>query len=73
MPVKWVIEGYFGRNEDALQRIPLSQFPFKVGRDAGMGLTMFLRGKVHPELPSLGGEGRLDRLFDRVAELEGRK
>jgi len=38
-----------------------------------MGLTLLRRGKVRPELPRLGGEGRLDRLFDRVAELEGRK
>ena len=35
-----------------------------------MGLTLFLRGKVRPEWPRLGGEGRLDRLFARVAELE---
>ncbi len=39
----------------------------------GMALTMFMRGKLKPELPKLGGEGRLDRLFNRVAELEGRK
>ena len=40
---------------------------------SGMALTMFMRGKLKPELPKLGGEGRLDRLFNRVAELEGRK
>jgi len=34
---------------------------------------MLMRGKIRPELPKLGGEGRLDRLFNRVAELEGRK
>ncbi len=39
----------------------------------GMALTMFLRGKLKPELPKLSGAGRLDRLFNRVAELEGRK
>jgi len=39
----------------------------------GMAMTMFMRGKLKPELPKLGGTGRLDRLFDRVAELEGRK
>ena len=39
----------------------------------GMALTMFVRGKLKPELPKLGGAGRLDRLFNRVAELEGRK
>jgi heterodisulfide reductase subunit C len=39
----------------------------------GMALAMFMRGKLKPELPKLGGEGRLDRLFSRVAELEGQK
>ena len=38
-----------------------------------LGLTLLTRGKVHPELPRLGGEGRLDRLFARVAELEGKE
>jgi len=40
---------------------------------SGMALTMFMRGKLKPELPKLGGEGRLDRLFNRVAELEGKR
>ena len=40
---------------------------------AGMGLTLLSRGKAHLEFPKLGGEGRLDKLFERVAELEGRK
>jgi len=40
---------------------------------AGLGLALLRRGKVHLELPRLGGEGRLDRLFERVAELEGRR
>ncbi len=39
----------------------------------GMAMTMFARGKLKPELPKLSGVGRLDRLFNRVAELEGRK
>jgi len=38
-----------------------------------LGLTLLGRGKAHLELPRLGGEGRLDRLFERVAELEGRQ
>ncbi|MDY7079731.1 MAG: 4Fe-4S dicluster domain-containing protein [Chloroflexota bacterium] len=37
---------------------------------ARMGLTLFSRGKARPEFPKLGGEGRLDKLFERVAELE---
>jgi heterodisulfide reductase subunit C len=40
---------------------------------AKLGAILFARGKVHLELPRLGGEGRLDRLFARVAELEGQR
>jgi hypothetical protein len=35
-----------------------------------LGLTLLLRGKVRPEWPKFR-EGRLDRLFDRVLQLEG--
>jgi heterodisulfide reductase subunit C len=35
-----------------------------------LGLTLLRRGKVRPEWPKLR-EGRLDRLFARVAQLEG--
>lgn len=38
-----------------------------------LGLTLLRRGKAHLELPRLSGEGRLDRLFSRVAELEGQQ
>jgi len=38
-----------------------------------LGLTLLLRGKVRLEWPRLGREGRLDRLFARVAELEGQR
>ena len=37
---------------------------------APLGLTLLRRGKLHLEVPSLAGEGRLDRLFERVSELE---
>jgi heterodisulfide reductase subunit C len=47
---------------------PLSALGF-----AKLGLTLLNRGKIHLELPRLGGPGRLDRLFERVAELEGRQ
>ena len=46
---------------------PLSVFGF-----ARLGLTMLLRGKIHPELPGLG-KGRLTGLFERVAELEAQR
>jgi hypothetical protein len=38
-----------------------------------MALTMLMRGKLHPEMPKLSGEGKLDRLYARVAELEGNR
>ncbi len=40
---------------------------------SGMAIAMLMRGKIKPEVPKLTGEGKLDRLFNRVAELEGRK
>ncbi len=62
----------YGRNREMefmiryfLQGNPLTAFKF-----TRMGALMMLRGKVHPELP-VDREGRsLDRLFERVAELE---
>lgn len=62
----------YGRNREMefmvryfLQGNPLTAFKF-----ARMGAVMMMRGKVHPELP-VDREGRsLDRLFQRVAELE---
>jgi heterodisulfide reductase subunit C len=38
-----------------------------------MGLAMFSRGKIKIELPRLVGKGKLDKLFDKVAELEGKQ
>jgi len=37
---------------------------------AELGLTLLRRGKVRPEWPRLSGDGRLDALFARVAEIE---
>ena len=51
----------------------LSTNPLGALSYAGLGLTLLQRGKLRPEFPKLRGEGRLDRLFDRVAELEGKK
>lgn len=61
------------RETEFMARYFLSTNPFAALGYAGMGLTLLRRGKLHPELPQLRGEGRLSRLFDRVAELEGRK
>ncbi len=37
---KWVLEGFFGSNGDTLQRLPLNQFPAKIGRDARLALAI---------------------------------
>ena len=65
----------YGRTRELefMVRFFLATNPLNALNFAGMGLTLFGRGKVHPELPKLGGEGRLDRLFQRVAELEERR
>ena len=38
-----------------------------------MGLAMLSRGKIRIELPRLIGKGKLDKLFNKVAELEGKQ
>lgn len=51
MPRKWVLEGYFGSNQDSLQRIPLSQLPAKVGRDPSLMLAIVRSevSRIHAE------------------------
>jgi heterodisulfide reductase subunit C len=61
------------RELEFMVRYFLSSNLFSAFRFALMGLKMFARGKVRLEFPQLGGKGRLDRLFKRVAELEGRQ
>jgi heterodisulfide reductase subunit C len=61
------------REMEFMARYLLSADPLGAVNYAGLGLTLLARGKVHPELPKLGGEGRLDRLFERVAELEAQR
>jgi len=58
------------REMEFMARYLLSADPLGAVNFAGLGLTMFARGKIHPEMPKLAGEGRLDRLFERVEELE---
>jgi heterodisulfide reductase subunit C len=62
----------YGRNREMefMVRFFLATNPLHGLNFAGLGLTLFSRGKAHPEFPRLGGGGRLDRLFERVAELE---
>lgn len=61
------------REMEFMARYFLSTNPFAALGYTKLGLALFRRGKIHPELPKLSGKGQLDRLFDRVAELEGRK
>lgn len=61
------------REMEFMARYLLSANPLGAPNYAGLGLTLLARGKVHPEFPKLGGDGRLDRLFERVAELEARR
>ena len=61
------------REMEFMARYLLAANPLGALGYAKLALTLLARGKVHPELPLLGGEGRLDRLFARVAELEGKQ
>ena len=40
MQNKWIIEGYFGKNAENLQRIPLNNFPVVIGRDPGLPVSL---------------------------------
>jgi heterodisulfide reductase subunit C2 len=58
------------REMEFMARYFMSTNPMEALGYATMGLTLFRRGKIRPEMPKLVGKGRLDDLFDRVAELE---
>ena len=58
------------REMEFMARYFMSTNPMEALGYATMGLTLFRRGKLRPELPKVVGKGRLDDLFDRVAELE---
>ena len=61
------------RETEFMARYFLSNNPLEALGYASMGLTLLRRGKLRPEIPSLRGGGKLAPLFDRVAEMEGRK
>ncbi len=61
------------REVEFMARYFLASNPLAALGFARLGLTMLARGKIGLELPRLGGEGRLDRLFQRVAELEEKR
>ena len=58
MPRKWVVEGYFGRDEELLQRIPLSVFPAQVGRETSLTFAIARSevSRIHAEFLELDGE-----------------
>ncbi len=61
------------REVEFMARYFLMTNPFTALGFTGMAVTMLMRGKLKPELPKLSGEGRLDKLFKRVAELEAQQ
>jgi heterodisulfide reductase subunit C len=61
------------REVEFMARYFLMTNPFTALGFTNMAITMLMRGKLKPELPKLSGEGRLDKLFKRVAELEGQQ
>jgi heterodisulfide reductase subunit C len=56
---------------EIMVRYFLSTNPFMAFGYAPLALTMLRKGKVHLQVPKLAGEGKLDRLFQKVEELEG--
>jgi len=58
------------REVEFMARFFLTGNPLGALGFAKLGAVLLARGKIHLELPRLRGPGRLDRLFERVAELE---
>ncbi len=58
------------RELEFMARYFLTTNPLEALGYTTMGWALLRRGKVKPEMPKLTGKGRLDALFDRVAELE---
>jgi EAL domain-containing protein (putative c-di-GMP-specific phosphodiesterase class I) len=58
MQRKWVLEGFFGSDGQSLQRMPLKQFPAKVGRDPNLSLAIVRSeiSRVHAEFFEKHGE-----------------
>lgn len=61
------------REMEFMVRFFLATNPLSALGFAGLGLTLVSRGKAYPEMPKLGGEGRLGPLFERVAKLEAQQ
>jgi len=61
------------REVELMARYFLTGNPLGALGYATLGITLLRRGKIRPELPSLGGNERLRRLFAQVAEVEARE
>jgi heterodisulfide reductase subunit C len=58
---------------EVMIRYFLSTNPLMAVNYAPLALTMLSKGKVSLNLPKLVGPGKLDKLFDKVEELEGKR
>jgi hypothetical protein len=58
---------------EVMIRYFLTTNPLMAVSYAPLALTMLSKGKVSPGLPKLVGPGKLDRLFRKVEELEGKR
>jgi len=79
MPRIWRLEGYFGKDESLLQRIPLSKFPVPIGRGSAtpFGIERSEVSRMHAELLNIDGElvlrdlGSTNGTFVNNRQLEG--
>jgi EAL domain-containing protein (putative c-di-GMP-specific phosphodiesterase class I) len=58
MSKQWILEGFFGSDEDFLQRMPLRKFPARVGRDPELALAIVREGvsRAHAEFFEQDGD-----------------
>ncbi len=76
---KWVLEGYFGKDESLLQRIPMTEFPLPIGRDSDTAIAIERSevSRTHAEFLNLNGElllrdlGSTNGTFVNNKQLEG--
>lgn len=63
----------YGRTDEVeiMIRYFLSTNPLMALSYAPMAITMLRKGKVNLNIPKLAGQGKLDRVFQKVHELEG--
>jgi heterodisulfide reductase subunit C len=63
----------YGRSEEVeiMVRYFLTTNPLMAIDYAPLAITMLAKGKVNLTLPKIAGPGKLDKLFDKVEELEG--